>query len=823
MHRFLPLLLLLFVGSGCAALIYEVVWFQLLQLVIGSSAVSLGVLLGVYMGGMCLGSLLLPRLVPSAVHPLRLYALIEAGIGLCGVLVLYGVPHLDGVYAAMYPVIAVNGFAAILLRGAICALCLLLPTLLMGASLPAMARWVESSREGVAWLGFFYGGNIVGAVFGSVLAGFYLLRLYDMPFATWVAVAINACVAIVGLALASVAAYAPLQQQGSLDEAMLEESSAAAAPEPAVAGDLRPQPLASRPVYLAIALSGLCALGAEVVWTRLLSLMLGATVYTFSLILAVFLVGLGLGSSVGAVLAKRWKHPSAALGVCQFLLAGTAAWAAFAIAKLVPSADFDPTIPVNPMDVFQMDLFRCAWAILPSACLWGASFPLALSALAQGRREQDAGALVGKTYAANTAGAITGALLFSMILIPATGTQQAERWLVILSAVAAILALWRKVDAATITKAAAIALVAAGLAWTVQPVPWLALGYGRRMNQYVSYNSQPLYIGEGMNSSIVVSQYPNGTRYFHVSGKVEATTETFDMRLQRMLGHLSALFTKQPESVLIVGFGAGVTAGTFVQHPTVKKITISEIEPLIPPASTKYFREQNYDVLHDPRTEIHYDDARHFILTTNEKFDVITSDPIHPWVKGTSTLYSKEYFELCKQHLKPGGVVTQWVPLYESDFATIQSELATFFSVFPHGTVWNSDVRNQGYDVVLIGQADPAPIDVDEWKDRLNRPDHQRVLASLAEVGLGSAYELISTYAGRDDDLRPWLKDAQINQDRNMRLQYLAGWGLNFNHPDWIYQNILEYRKFPNGMFTGSERAVEPVRRMFGIQLPATK
>ncbi|MEQ1948644.1 MAG: fused MFS/spermidine synthase [Bryobacteraceae bacterium] len=817
MRRFLPLLLLLFVGSGCAALIYEVVWFQLLQLVIGSSAVSLGVLLGVYMGGMCLGSLLLPRLVPASYHPLRLYAWIEAGIGLCGLLVMYGVPHLDGVYAAIYSVVAVNGFAGILLRGVICALCLLIPTLLMGASLPAMARWVESSREGVAWLGFFYGGNIVGAVIGSVLAGFYLLRLYDMPFATWVAVAINAGVAIAGFALASVAPYTTNAANTSGEFAAEEPS------DPTAALSVAPEPAANLPVYLTIAISGLCALGAEVVWTRLLSMMLGATVYTFSIILAVFLTGLGLGSSAGAALAKRWKNPRAALGVCQFALAATTAWAAFVIAKLIPSADFDPTIPVNPLDVFRMDFVRCTWAILPSACLWGASFPLALSALAHRRREHDSGALVGRTYAANTAGAIIGAVTFSIILIPAAGTQQAERCLVILSAIAAIIALWRTFDAATTTKVAAIALLTGMLAWTVQPVPWLALGYGRRMNQYVSYNSRPLYIGEGMNSSIVVSEYPNGTRYFHVSGKVEATTETFDMRLQRMLGHLSALYTKKPESVLIVGFGAGVTAGTFVLHPTVKKITISEIEPLIPPASTKYFKDQNYDVLHDPRTEIHYDDARHFILTTKEKFDVITSDPIHPWVKGTSTLYSKEYFELCKQHLKPGGVVTQWVPLYESDFATIQSEIATFFSVFPHGTIWNSDVRNEGYDVVLIGQADPAPLNVDEWNQRLNRPDHARVLTSLAEVGLGSTYELISTYAGRDDELRPWLEGAQINQDRNMRLQYLAGWGLNFNHPDWIYHNILEYRKYPRDTFTGSETALEPVRRMFANHLSGTK
>src|SRR5271170_3484369 len=191
--RFLPLLLALFIGSGCAALIYEIVWFQLLQLVIGSSAVSLGVLLGTYMGGMCLGSLLLPRYVSSREHPLRVYAIIEAGIGLFGLLVLFGVPLLDHVYAA----IAGHGLWGILLRAIIAGICLLPPTMLMGASLPAIARWVHSTPRGIAWLGFFYGGNIAGAVFGCLLAGFYLLRVYDMPTATYIGAAINVSVALI--------------------------------------------------------------------------------------------------------------------------------------------------------------------------------------------------------------------------------------------------------------------------------------------------------------------------------------------------------------------------------------------------------------------------------------------------------------------------------------------------------------------------------------------------------------------------------------------------------------------------------------------------
>lgn len=791
LRRFLPIILLLFVGSGCAALIYEVVWLQLLQLLIGSSAVSLAVLLGTYMGGMCLGSFLLPRYVSRLAHPLRIYAWIELGIGLFGLIVLFGVPRAESLYAAL----PVRGSLGIIARAFMAALFLLVPTLLMGASLPAIARWVQPDRGGISWLGWFYGGNIAGAVLGSLLAGFYFLRIYDMAVATYAAVTLNAIVAVIALVLAHLAPRDPVPTQ---------REAGPARPSEFTARQSALVPANPRSVYLAIGLSGACALGAEVVWTRLLSLMLGATVYTFSIILAVFLSGLGIGSAVGAWLA-RGKRPLLGLGICQCLLALATAWAAYAISTVIPSPTFDPTILLNPSDIFRLDLARSVWAILPAALLWGASFPLALAASA-GKNTDDAGTLAGQIYAANTLGGIAGALLFSIVLIPEIGTLQAQRALVLLSLVSGCVVLWAAIagKAIKIITLSALAVTAAALCWTIRPVPWLALAYGRRMNQYVQTAGKPLYIGEGRNSSIVVSELTNGTRYFHVSGKVEATTEPFDMRLQRMLGHLSALFHAKPESVLVVGFGAGVTAGSFTLHPDVKKITISEIEPLIPPASTRYFNKENYDVLHDPRTHVVYDDARHFVLTSDEKFDIITSDPIHPWVKGTSTLYSKEYFEMCKAHLKPGGVVTQWVPLYESDFDTVKSELATFFHVFPHATIWNSDASNQGYDVVLVGQASPGPIDIDAWTARLARPDHARVRESLAAVQIYGAQGLLATFAGRDDELSQWLSDAEINRDINMRLQYLAGWGLNFNRPDVIYLSMIARRGYPADLFTGS-------------------
>jgi spermidine synthase len=779
------LLLALFVGSGCSALIYEVVWLQLLQLVIGSSAASLAVLLGTFMGGMCLGSIFLPRFISTRQHPLRVYALLELGTGVFGFIVLFGMPYVQRLYTASVG----HGMGGIALRSVACAVCLLPPTLMMGATLPAISRWIETTPEAASWWGFFYGGNIAGGVVGSVLAGFWLLRVFDMATASYVAAAINLAVAAMSLALAKSMPYeAPAESIESTERA----------PE-------------SWPVYIAIALSGLCALGAEVIWTRILSLMLGPTVYTFSIILAVFLTGLGIGSSAGSFLARNHtQSPRLWLGLCQILQAVLIAFAAFMLFDFLPYWTGNVNGTAGVWQGFLSDLARCVIAILPATILWGASFPLALACVASSPG-RDPGRLVGDVYGANTIGAIVGSLAFSLIFIPQIGSRHSQQVLIGLSALAAAAALGPLITKSTgklIGGIIAVVILIVG----VPTLPWMLIGFGRRMATTTG-NWTLYYLTEGMNSSVAYSKYDNITTYFHVSGKVEASAEPQDMRLQRLLGHLPALLHTNPKSILVVGCGAGVTAGTFVVHPEVQQITICEIEPRIPPASAEYFGKENHDVIRDRRTHIVYDDARHFVLTTDQKFDIITSDPIHPWVKGIAPLYSTEYFELVKKHLNPGGFVTQWVPLYESNEETVQSEIATFFEAFPNGTVWgNLNTDGQGYDVVLVGQEGKLKIDLDALTDRLSRPAYRRVTDSLSEVGYNSIAELLATYAVNANDLRGWLREAQINRDRNLRLQYLAGLGLNNYLAPTIYSHILSYASFPNDIFTGSQARIQQLK-----------
>jgi spermidine synthase len=272
---------------------------------------------------------------------------------------------------------------------------------------------------------------------------------------------------------------------------------------------------------------------------------------------------------------------------------------------------------------------------------------------------------------------------------------------------------------------------------------------------------------------------------------------------------------KGPKSALVVGFGAGVTAGAISIHPTVERMVICELEPLIPKVVSKYFSAVNYDIAANPKVQIVYDDARHYVLTTREKFDVITSDPIHPWVKGAATLYTKEYFEHVRAHLNPGGVVTQWVPLYESTEDAVRSEIATFLQVFPNGTVWRNDNSNgRGYDVVLAGRLEETAIDVDKWQAKIDSESYAEVEASLAEAGYLTILDVLKTYLGRGNDLGAWVAGAQINTDKNLRLQYLAGAGLNNNTGTEIRDSMLRYRQFPTDLFTGDPASVESLRAL---------
>lgn len=777
-----PLLTVFFLLSGCAALVYEVVWFQLLRLVIGASSISLGILLASFMGGMCLGSLACPRLMPRRAHPLRFYALLEAGIGISGVMLPLVLPPLSRIYSA-----SVDPGSGLALRGIVAGIVLLPPAALMGATLPAIARCVQSTPRGIASLGRLYAANTLGAVIGCVLAGFWLLPFYDVSIATGFAVAINAGIALLALALS--------RKNPAL---------------PSVPATDAPSRSSPSTVLLAIGLSGFTALGAQVIWTRHLSLLFGVTVYTFSIILAVFLAGLGAGSGIGARIVSRVRRADLALAVTQLLLVASIPYAAFVIAFGLPAWPRARALESSMLfGLFFSDTLRTALVLLPSTLCWGASFPLALAAAGIGNN--DPSRATARVYAANTAGAIAGSLCFTFVGIPMFGTVTSQRALVLVAAAAGIglLVFGRSRPPAWLTAVSILGL-AAGVA-LVPALPDRISIHGRLVMQsdYEKFHwsqGEAIDLVEGITAPVGV-WLSRGVRSLHVGGKAVASDHVLDMWLQRTLGHLPALVHGGPKSVLVVGMGAGVTAGAFVLHKGVEQITVCEIEPRVPEAASAHFSGPNHSVLQDPRTRLVVDDGRHFLATTSENFDLITSDPIHPYVRGAAALYSEEYYRLAKSRLNPGGVIAQWVPLYETDAAAVKSEIAAFASIFPDATFWRAP---GSYDLIMLARRDGAPIDASQLERGLAA--NPRVRDALSPIGMDSAIRILHAYGTNAHDLAPWLKDAEVNRDSNLRLEYLAALAVDHKDARSLYGEIDAYRRWPTAAVRLTPELVSELR-----------
>ena len=361
-----------------------------------------------------------------------------------------------------------------------------------------------------------------------------------------------------------------------------------------------------------------------------------------------------------------------------------------------------------------------------------------------------------------------------------------------------------------IASAAGILVIAGVVAARIAPVPAVLMAYGRHSASWNGLTTI-VYGAEGLDAFLAVSKTPSGTPVYHAAGKVQASSEGEDLRLQRMLAHFSHLIPETPRDVLVIGLGAGATAGAIAIAPGVERVTVVEIERLVPTLSG-YFADYNYRVADNPKVHVKIDDGRHYLMTTDERFDVITTDLVDPWVKGTAALFTRELFESAKAHLKPGGVVTMFVQLYLSNEETVRSEIATFLDVFPHGIVWGNTIGGEGYDLVLTAQAEPQPIDVDRWQARLESPAYATVAESLREIGVGSTIDLLATYAASKPDLGAWLRGAAINRDRNLRLQFLAGMNVDLQESGRIYAEMVRDTRFRPERFAGSEASLTRLR-----------
>ena len=779
------LFVLVYLLSGAAALIYEVVWARLLTLHMGSTVTAVGTVLAAFMGGMAGGAMLAGRVAPrlDRRQALRGYAALEAAIAAGAVLVPLA-------FAAFRPLLALayaDGggvwFGSIRVLTSLTVLAA--PAAAMGATLPFAVRWFVGPTEHPGReAGALYAANTLGAALGAAVAGFVLLPWLGLTGAALFAVTLNAASAAGALGLAAfgsdaaipagAATATPGQRQKPPHRTRGRRASGAAAKRK---GDAADGPAAVTPgrawhVPAALALSGFVALTYEVAWTRVLALILGPTTYAFSAMLATFIGGLAAGSAIGAWLA-RWR------GQHVFFLGSTlilGALGGFGALRLIGPATLAMARAVDQPDaaftaVLALQVTLAAGLLLPMTLALGAAFPLAVGATAQ--RTDALSSRVAVVYAANTCGAIAGALLASFVLVPLLGLQQTVLLAGALSVGGGcLLLLAARVTGIPRIAAACAVMAAVGVGWTAPDWnPKLISGGAYKYAPFVQVpdlqtgleEGDVLFYAEGAAGTVSVRR-SGGRVALAIDGKVDASNGA-DMLTQSLLAHLPLLLHPGATDVGIIGLGSGVTLGAALRHP-IERADVLEISAEVVEASA-FFEVENHAALDDPRTRLILGDGRSHMLLSSQSYDVIVSEPSNPWMAGVSTLFTKEFFQAARDRLRPGGILCQWAHTYDMSDADLRSIVATFLAVFPDGAMWHV---GQG-DLLLIGSLDPLETRLQAIAENWKRPG---VATDLAAVGVQDPFSVLSLYVGGGDALRQYSAGARIQTDDRNALEFSA-------------------------------------------------
>lgn len=792
-RAYVALVHLIFLFSGAAALVYQVVWTRSLSLVFGGSHLAVTTVLAVFMGGLALGGITLGRLAVRTPRLLALYGWLELGIAAAAVLFAF----LVDVYPSIYVPVARLGedspayLSAV--RVVFAVVVLLLPTTLMGGTLPILAAFVGTrTRELGRRISYLYGINTLGAVVGAGVAGFVLLPQWGLTASLMVAIAINVVLGVTCImGNDRVQAALAAREREDTDAAA---PSAARVSMPTAVRATPPDDLRQRLILWGIGISGFCALGYEVLWTRVLSIVIGASVYGFTVMLMAFLTGIALGSAAfGTWSRARTGDRSASIDPTtrSMLLFGLVQLVIGATALVVTVLQRD--LPIHALRLQGLFLdggtatfgtrqwvdFLLAFSIMcVPAFFMGVAFPLA------GRiRAEFTGVTaraVGEVLAYNTVGAILGSAISGFVLIHAFGVERSLQLLALANVGLGVVVLVSTRRRAALTWSAVatvgvalVLLASAGERARLWDTRFFAVFETNRPDKFSSRakieatlrSTEVLYVAEGVSAIVSAVRVLGGTQTFVTNGRVEASDNPPDLACQYTLGHLPMLLHPQPRTVFVLGTGSGMTLGATSIHPSVERIVLAEIEPKVLGVA-RAFARYNHDVLDDEKLEIVFNDGRNFLLTTRERFDVITADPIHPWFSGAAYLYTKEYFDLAASRLTEGGVMCQWLPIYELDQNNLRSIVRTFAASFAHVMVWITH-----YDAHLVGSNAPFVLDVDELERRIAQP---RVQDSLASVYMGTARDFLSFFLMGNAGAASYSAGATINTDDNLYLEFSA-------------------------------------------------
>ena len=696
---------LIFVVSGAAGLVYELVWVRQLYQVFGSTIHSVTTVVAAYMGGLGFGAWVLGRRADRHARPLVLYGLLEIAIGVFGVLSPWITRGIGDAYLGVARAVHPGLWTGTAIKFVFAFVVLLVPTFLMGGTLPVLTRAFARDRsdELRGELALFYGLNTVGGVLGCLLAGYVLVEFAGLRSSLLATGGVNLALGAAALALARLPAPEAAASGGDGEPVFTPDAGAATR-------------------RLAIWLVGSTAFASllyEIAWTRALILVIGSSTYAFTTILACFLLGIGLGSLVAV---GRGRQPRDLLTRAAVVQGAVAVLAAL----LFPFFRALPVYVVATMQVpflgvgglLVLHAVAVAVVVIPPAVGMGLSFPL-LAELAS-ERSGATGREVGRAYFANTLGSIAGAVVTGFVLIHVIGSERTLVLGVTLNAAAAaILAWWayrfrgaeggiRAGDRIPAALAALALLIAfATPSWSGRLLDRAPVVYGRTemsqddLDRYLrGYGSEQLVFEEGWNAAVSVWRDGNQT-WLKVNGKVDASSVA-DMDTQVSLGLLPALGHPGPHRVFVVGFGSGATARTIADVPGVTRIDIAEIERAVLAAAPD-FRAVNRDVLADPRVHVIPDDARSALMLADSAYDLIVSEPSNPWIAGVSSLFTRDYVGVVARRLAPGGVFCQWLQMYRVTPGIVAVVVANLRAVFPHVEIWFANAS----DLVVLAAREP--------------------------------------------------------------------------------------------------------------------
>jgi spermidine synthase len=735
MDRRFALLLACFFLSGFAALLYQTAWTRELSFVFGTSELAVAAVLAAYMGGLALGAAAAARAAPRLRRPVLAYGALELAIAVCALLVPWEIRGIDALYVGLLggaSALPQSASAATTLLQLVAAFAVLLPpTAFMGATLPLLARHAVRREEEIASrVGLLYAVNTAGAIAGTVCAAFLLMPALGLRNTVWSGAAVNATV----FGLASLLAR----------RAQLPSGIASPASRPAAGGAFWILP--------AIGLSGAASFAYEVMWTRLLGHLLGASLHAFATMLASFLLGIALGSAVAARLATTRARSALGFAITQLGIAATT-YGVFSLSDLLPQ--LSTRIGAGPGSPLANAVVAAA-ALLPITLCIGATFPFAVRVLA--RHPEQAATATARVYAWNTVGAIAGALGAGFVLLPGLGFEGTAQVGVAvnlgLAALAALAATPRRLVPAGVA-------VAAGLGLGLVPArpPWLLLTSSPMTKRPAA--GEITYVAVGRTADVLMT-HASGRYHLTTNGLPEASIDSKGMLPQvnvtEWLGALPAVLRPQAHSLLVVGLGGGVTLE--LAPRSYDTIDVIELEPEVVAANRRISAERARDPLADPRVRLHIGDARGMLQLASARFDGIISQPSHPWTAGSSHLYTREFFALVRSRLAPGGVFVQWIGTRFVDGPLLRSLLATLLEVFPHVELF----RPQIHGLLFVASADPIDALAGAAQGLASNPE------DFARLGVHRVEDFAATWTLDEDGVRALAAGAPLNTDDHNRL-----------------------------------------------------